>query len=98
MEWIFAFLVILSSFADMVTTEYALMNPSIHEMNPLMQNTKLRISTKIITPIIFHYTFRELERQKKIKRWHRVVVIIGASSIWGYCAYRNNEIYKRGQQ
>lgn len=81
MKWLLV-MMMLSSVADIATTEVAL-GRGYSEFNPLMRNQTVRITAKLLIPVgIYHLT-------KKASRGKRIFWSVLATSVWASMAARN---------
>ena len=72
----------ITSFADLASTEIALARDGAEEANPLMQN-QVRIATSVAAPLAVYYV------GKKLGRKTRIALYIGVSVGWAYVAMHN---------
>ncbi len=73
----------ITSFADLASTEIALARDGAEEANPLMQNRGVRIATSVAAPLAVYYV------GKKLGRKTRIALYIGVSVGWAYVAMHN---------
>ena len=82
MPLLFASLMI-TSFADLASTEIALANGGAHEANPLLQNQGVRIAATVAAPLAVYFIGKKLRRKK------RIALYIGVSVGWAYLSVHN---------
>ena len=82
MPLLFASLMI-TSFADLASTEIALASGRAREANPLLQNQGARIAATVAAPLAVYYVGKKLSRKKRIASY------IGVSVGWAYLSVRN---------
>jgi hypothetical protein len=76
--------VIGASSADLITTELVLANNGFREFNPILQNKQLRITTKVLAPVIVIGISRLLDKRghkgwSRALKWGAVIVYSGAA-------------------
>jgi hypothetical protein len=82
MPILFASLMI-TSFADLATTEIALAGGDARETNPLLQNQGVRVAATIAAPLAVYYIGKKLSRKK------RIALYIGVSVAWTFVSVHN---------
>ena len=73
----------VTSLADLATTEIALTRDGAEEANPLMQNQGVRIAASVAAPLAVYYA------GKKLGKKTRIALYIGVSVGWAYLAMHN---------
>ncbi len=82
MPLLFASLMI-TSFADLASTEIALASGGAREANPLLQNQGVRIAATVAAPLAVYFVGKKLSRNK------RIALYIGVSVGWAYLSVHN---------
>ena len=82
MPLLFASLMI-TSFADLASTEIALASGGAREANPLLQNQGVRIAATVAAPLAVYFIGKKLSRKK------RIALYIGVSVGWAYLSVHN---------
>ena len=82
MPFLFASLMI-TSFADLASTEIALARGGNREANPLLQNQGVRAVITVAVPLAVYYAGKKLSRKK------RIALYIGISVGWAYLSIHN---------
>ena len=82
MPLLFASLMI-TSFADLASTEIALAGGGAREANPLLQNQGVRIAATVAAPLAVYFIGKKLSRSK------RIALYIGVSVGWAYLSVHN---------
>jgi hypothetical protein len=82
MPLLFASLMV-TSFADLASTEIALSREGTREANPLMQNQGARVALTVAAPLAVYYIGKKLSRKK------RIALYIGVSVGWAYLSVHN---------
>ena len=73
----------ITSFADLATTEIALARDGTQEGNPLMENRGVRAAATVAVPLAVYYAGKKLSRGK------RIALYIGVSVGWAYLSIHN---------
>ena len=82
MPLLFASLMI-TSFADLASTEIAIAGGGAREANPLLQNQGVRIAATLAAPLAVYFVGKKLSRNK------RIALYIGVSVGWAYLSVHN---------
>lgn len=78
MKWLLVAMM-LASVADIATTEVAI-GQGLYEYNPLMQNTGVRIGSKLAMPLVIYWATRNSPRRR------RIGLCLLATGIWSTMA------------
>ncbi len=73
----------ITSFADLASTEIALAGGGAREANPLLQNQGVRIAATVAAPLAVYFVGKKLSRNK------RIALYIGVSVGWAYLSMHN---------
>lgn len=72
--------------ADLATTEYALSQPGFYELNPIMREQWVRISSKVaVTGFVYWHSAKVRKTNPKLALAYRLAVV----ALWGYATAHN---------